>query len=248
MATAITGFGAEQLRLTPQPFQALSLGGNPPLPPAQPYGTPNQDLVPVQRASNAAVAANLTIAASPVYHQLLRLNQTVLGVTSPGTGAPPNSTAGVEAQNPAVSHQVYGGANVNSTVTTAQGPVSFSFTQAPATNTGYQVLQQTFALTPVAKDPPPSAPPSGDPPPASTTSQIADANTTSNKAPAPQSNTSNQAPVSQPVLQSTPSLPASSNPQYVLPANPSLIANIVQTVTQLAASAIYPAPVFSYSA
>jgi len=257
MATAITGFGAEQLKLTPQTFQALALGGSPPVPPAQPYGTPNQNLVPVQRANPPGVPANLTIAAAPVFHALLQLNQTVIGASSPATGSPPNSTADVDAQNKTVLHQVLGGANINSTVTTPNGPVSFNLTQAPAyVTSGYSALQQTLALTPTVSVPKAAqtlaqqATGANDPPPQTTQpgQQTQGPGSGSSGGGQPSSTSGQgQAPQPAPQITSAPSIPPSSQPQYVEPSNPGLVANIVSTVVQLAASAIYPAPVFSFS-
>lgn len=65
MSFAISGFGAQQYRATPQPFQALSLSGSAPEPPRQPYGSLNQTLVPVTRPS-AAIPFSLSLAAAPV--------------------------------------------------------------------------------------------------------------------------------------------------------------------------------------
>jgi hypothetical protein len=54
-----------------------------------------------------------------------------------------------------------------------------------------------------------------------------------------------KAPV--PVLTSTPSLPPSSKPEYILPSSPGLLGRITATVAQIAVSAVYPAPIFSFS-
>ena len=51
-----------------------------------------------------------------------------------------------------------------------------------------------------------------------------------------------------PVLTSAPGVPASSKPHYLLPSSPELVGRLSATVVRFAASAIYPAPLFSFSA
>jgi hypothetical protein len=56
------------------------------------------------------------------------------------------------------------------------------------------------------------------------------------------------APSTQSVPTSAPSYPPSSTPQFVLPSNGASVARIVATVNQIAISAVYPAPIFSFAA
>ncbi|HTA39935.1 MAG TPA: hypothetical protein VK760_12710 [Candidatus Acidoferrales bacterium] len=74
MPFGITGFGAQQTYPAPQIFQALSLSGAPPVPPAPPYGTPNEDLVPVARTGNPVFPANLTVVAHLTYQAVLNVS------------------------------------------------------------------------------------------------------------------------------------------------------------------------------
>ena len=198
MSFAITGFAGEQLRVRPQPFQALSLGGQAPVPPAPAYGTPNANLVPVSRPP--AATANLTLAAEPTFAAILNLGAVALA--RPGIAAPANSTSGVSALNPGVEHQQLGPVGGTPVASAPQGPVSFTLTGPSAS-------------TPTISEPPPATP-----------------------APTP-------APA---IVTSAPSLPPSRSPQYVLPSNPGLVARITATVHQIAVNAVYPAPIFSFSA
>lgn len=50
-----------------------------------------------------------------------------------------------------------------------------------------------------------------------------------------------------PVIVSGPSFPPSSRPQYVLPGNANLIARISALALRFASTAIYPAPIFSFT-
>jgi len=228
LSFAITGFAGEQFRATPQTFQALSLGGAGPVPPAPPYGTPNTQLVPVSRPS--AAPANLTIAAQPAFAAILNLG--VVGVGQPGIQPPSNSTAAVNALNPGVQNQILGPVNGTPIAKVASGPVSFTFAGPPAfITTGLTALQKTLeAVKPVSLKPGLS--------PAQTPLQT---NSTTSSQP-------QQAAPPPPVESSAPSLPPSSTPQYVLPSSPNLIARITSTVAQIAIAAVYPAPIFSFSA
>jgi hypothetical protein len=232
LAFGVTGFAALRLQPQPQVFQALSVGAKPPVPPAQPYGTPNQNLVPVAQ-SPQTVHLNLTLAAQPAFAAILHVNSTIVGSNNAGVASTANSTAAVGARNPAVNVQTQGTSNTPSQVTVASGPISFSLTTTPNyVTSGVDALQQTPQLSA--------------PPPAKTT---APANT-----PAPELDHELQkadaanTPAPQPVPTSAPSIPPSSSPQYVLPASGGAVARIVATVTQLAVSAVYPAPIFSFSA
>ena len=129
MAFGISGFGAPQTAASPQVFQALSLGGNPPQPPAPPYGTPNENLVPVAPGNGRAFPANLTLAAQPAFDALVRINaQTPLDLAHPGlTSGLPNTTPHIAATNPAITYQLQGPApaGISALTTIPQGPVSF---------------------------------------------------------------------------------------------------------------------------
>ena len=220
MAFGVTGFAALQLRPQPQVFQALSLGSQPPVPPAPPYGTPNQKLVPVAQSPQTA-HLNLTLAAAPVFAAILHVNSTIANSSNASVELAPNSTASVGARNPSVNVQTQTTSNTPSHAAVASGPVSFSLTTAPKyVTSALAALQQTPQVT----------------------------------APTPaldhelQKAAAANVPAPQAVPSSAPSTPPSSTPQYVLPANGGAIARIVSTVTQLAVSAVYPAPIFSFSA
>ena len=86
MPFGITGFGAQQTYPAPQVFQALSLSGAPPVPPAPPYGNPNENLVPVARTGNPVFPANLTVVAHLTYQAVLNAS-TQLGPVKPSTAA-----------------------------------------------------------------------------------------------------------------------------------------------------------------
>src|SRR5580704_5365212 len=86
MPFGITGFGAQQSYPSPQIFQALSLSGAPPVPPAPPYGNPNENLVPVARTGNPAFPANLTVVAHLTYQAVLNVT-TALPPVKPATTA-----------------------------------------------------------------------------------------------------------------------------------------------------------------
>ena len=95
----ILGFGGQQLSATPQIFQALSLGGSPPVAPVQPFGTPNPNVVPVQTPpGNAPV--NLTIQAQPTVDAIAALSKAARVSNPPVQGTAPNSTAFVSAKVP----------------------------------------------------------------------------------------------------------------------------------------------------
>jgi hypothetical protein len=129
MAFGISGFGAPQVAASPQIFQALSLAGKPPQPPAPPYGTPNENLVPVGPGNPRAFPANLTLAAQPAFDALVRINaSTTLDVTHPGVrGGLPNTTPHIAATNPTITFQLQGPApsGVPVLASIPQGPVSF---------------------------------------------------------------------------------------------------------------------------
>lgn len=145
MSFGAIGFGGSRLLPQPQTFQALSLGGVAPVAPAPPFGTPNQDLVPVERGAAGSVPANLTIAAQPVFAAILQVNPTVVGVAGAPVGSVPNSTAGVGALNPAVNHEVIDASSGTSPATAAQAPVSFALTAVPAYLTsGVDALPQAL--------------------------------------------------------------------------------------------------------
>ncbi len=199
MSFAITGFAGEQLRAQPQPFQALSLGGRPPVPPAPAYGTPNANLVPVRRP--AAATTNLTLAAQPTFQAILNLGTVALA--RPGITAPANSTAAVSAFNPGVQHQQLGPIGGPPIANVPAGPVSFTLTVAPA------VITRVSTLSPPTTPPTPATQPT-------------------------------------PTAHQTSSTPATR--ATVPPSNPSVVARISATVRQIAVSAVYQAPGFSFSA
>ncbi|HZZ00427.1 MAG TPA: hypothetical protein VFE36_12730 [Candidatus Baltobacteraceae bacterium] len=129
MAFGISGFGAPQLAASPQVFQALSLGGKQPQPPAPPYGTPNENLVPVGPGNIRAFPANLTLAAQSPHDSLARIStQTPLDVAHPSVrGGLPNTTPHIAATNPTITLQFQGPApsGIPNLATAPQGPVSF---------------------------------------------------------------------------------------------------------------------------
>jgi len=147
VAFGISGFGAERTAASPQVFQALSLAGQVPQPPAPPYGTPNQNLVPVTQPGSPAVPANLTLAANSTFTALLRItSQTALSVIHPPVSGGPNTTTGVEATNPAQTFQLQGPApsGVPGEANLPQGPVSFIVTaSSDALTSGAAALTRT---------------------------------------------------------------------------------------------------------
>jgi hypothetical protein len=243
MAFGTIGFGAVQIQPSPQVFQALSLSGAPPLPPAPPYGNPNPNLVPVAQTGNPAVPANLTLAAHPAFSAILKLtNQSLLLYGHPPISGTTNTTSAVGAFNPGVTGQVQGPSptGISGQADVPAGPVSFQLTAAPAnltsgvnalTQTIAQVQQIQAAQAAAANAASANAPSSN--PIASNTN--AGSNPTGG-APAP-----SPAPAPAPVIHgSTVTTPAA--------ASPGLVAKIAQTVQSLAISAIYSGPVFSFSA
>lgn len=384
MAFGVTGFAALRLEPQPQAFQALSIGAQGPVPPAPPYGTPNQNLVPVNQPVAPALPANLTLTAQPFFQAILRINPAVAGA--------PNTTSSVGALNLSVTQigtaaisQPPAATNTSSNAAAASGTVTFS-TNSPATSAlsiavgtrvqtssgtqftvvadtskpGYSAAQNAYVIAPgsssvdatvqavvtgssgnvaaqsITQFSSPGPAPSGianvtnvtafatgtdagaqspllanlqgaissavaqinsnvnqsaptqpqgavsfslTVAPASTTSgaqavaqtpappapqldhelQKAAAAPQAPSSPAPNAPLPNldhelqkalaaYAPAPQPAPTSAPSIPPSSSPQFVLPANGSAVARIVATVTQLAVSAVYPAPVFSFAA
>jgi hypothetical protein len=129
MAFGISGFGAPQVAASPQVFQALSLAGKPPQPPAPPYGNPNENLVPVGPGNVRAFPANLTLAAQPAFDALVRINaQAPLDVAHPEVrGGLPDTTSQIAATNPTITFQIQGPApsGVPALANVPQGPVSF---------------------------------------------------------------------------------------------------------------------------
>lgn len=104
MSITISGFGAQQYQATPQIFQALSLGGGTPAPPKQPFGTPNQNLVPIARTA-AAPTLNLSLQAAPIAAAIEALSEGATGQLAPAVASPalaagaPLSTAFAGAKN-----------------------------------------------------------------------------------------------------------------------------------------------------
>lgn len=154
MAFSISGFGAAQTAAAPQVFQALSLAGRPPIPPAPPYGTPNPNLVPVSLTQNPAVPANLTLSAFPAFQAVLRVTgQSVLALQHPPLAPVPNTTTAIAATNPTITQQDQGqappGLQVNPDL--PQGPISFQLTAPPASEiTG---ALQTLGTLPIKLPP-----------------------------------------------------------------------------------------------
>jgi hypothetical protein len=244
MAFGTIGFGAVQIQPSPQVFQALSLSGAPPLPPAPPYGNPNPNLVPVAQTGNPAVPANLTLAAHPAFSAILKLtNQATLLYGHPPVPATTNTTSAVAAFNPAISGQVQGPSpsGIPGPSDAPAGPISFQLTAAPANLTsGVNALTQTIAQVQQIQ-----------------AAQASAANAASANAPSSNANTSttnggsigaggnpvggSPAPAPAPVVHgSTTTTPAV--------ASPGLVAKIAQTVQSLAISAIYSGSIFSFSA
>jgi hypothetical protein len=238
----IVGFGAQQLSATPQIFQALSLGGSSPVPPALLFGTPNARVVPVQQTSNGVLPLNLTLQAQSTASAIERISRAaslaglspsapqvtapaIPTVSSPPVqSAPANSTAFVGATVP--NEQV-----VSAPVTppgTPPSPVpsaalTFSVVAPPPDQTTTQALAQD-TLTAQAGTP--------SPPPPFTLSNSGDAaHVDAARAAAPQ-------PAAVATASSAPALPP--------PANPSLVQQVVSTVQSLIIGKIYPAPVFSF--
>lgn len=81
MSFAISGFGAQQYRAAPQIFQALSLAGAGPLPPAPQFGSPNQTLVSVTQASSNPLAS-LSLQAQPVAQAVAGISVSAQGLRS----------------------------------------------------------------------------------------------------------------------------------------------------------------------
>lgn len=81
MSFAISGFGALQYRAAPQIFQALSLAGAGPVPPAPQFGSPNQTLVPVSQASSNPLAS-LSLQAQPAAEAVAGISVSIQGLRS----------------------------------------------------------------------------------------------------------------------------------------------------------------------
>jgi hypothetical protein len=276
MPFGITGFGAQQSYPAPQVFQALSLSGAPPVPPAPPYGNPNENLVPVARTGNPAFPANLTVVAHLTYQAVLNVttqipplkpsttakvpvvapnvskidtsqiqepssNQTLLTQLRPEVTAVANTTNSVSAPNPAVAGQVQGPSStgIPARVDLPGGLVSFQILVAPSSVTsGADALNQTIQQIEAAERALQQAPANPNAATANTSSSSSTGGSTSG-APAGSApvSTGNPSPGTPPAPVSTPA-----------PASPGLVAKIVQTVQSLAISAVYSAPVFSFSA
>jgi hypothetical protein len=255
MAFGISGFGALQLSAAPQIFQALSLGGKPPVPPAPPYGTPNPNLVPVTQTGNPAVPANLTLVAHPTFQAILKVtSQTVLQFGHPPIASPPNTTTGVGATNPAVANQVQGPApNGNAGGNVTQGTVSFTLTTAPASETsGVDALEETIAGLQQSEQAILAADAN---PPASSVSTNPNNSVASGNAGYGASGGSTAGSSGTGTGASAPAAPApvakgsgGSGATTPAAASPGLVSKIVQTVQRLAIGAIYSAPVFSFTA
>lgn len=227
MAFGISGFAGEQTRPKPQVFQALSFSGAPPQPPAPPYGTPNQHLVPVSRPASV-LPTNLTLAAQPTFQAILHITSS----QHPLIVGAANSTASLGATNPAVTRQVQGQATGVDLagVHTPQGAVSFGLTVAPANVTsGLQALQQT-------------------------TQQLGQAQAAAQQQPQTQTQPQPQPQIANPPAvqaQSAPApAPAAARATGTTPpvANPSLVNTIVTTLQNIAIGAVYPGSIFSFTA
>ncbi len=262
MPFGITGFGAQQSYPAPQIFQALSLSGAPPVPPAPPYGNPNENLVPVARTGNPAFPANLTVVAHLTYQAVLNATQlpplkpstaakvpvvvpntnAVLTHVRPEVTAVANTTNAVSAPNPAVAGQVQGPSSngIPARIDLPEGLVSFQVLAAPSSVTsGADALNQTIEQIEQAERLLQQAPPNPNTASATTSS----ANTGGSAVAAPSGSpgsTGSPSPGTAPTPVSTASTPG--------PASPGLVARIVQTVQSLAISAVYSTPVFSFSA
>jgi hypothetical protein len=278
MAFGITGFGARQVYPSPQIFQALSLGGAPPVPPNPPYGNPNENLVPVARTGNPAFPANLTLVAHSTYQALLQVqnqvqlvqknpqlasstkgsaaatltaaatpsstsNQTLLTQARPQVPATANSTASVEAPNPAVSGQVQGPSSngIPARIDLPLGQIAFQVLEVPSSVTsGVDALNQTIAsLQPALK--------AAQQPAANPNAANANANGNANGTAASGPANGATAP-GNPASGAPGGTPPATQPTTPAPAAPGLVGKIVQTVQNLAVAAVYSSPVFSFSA
>ena len=262
MPFGITGFGAQQAYPAPQIFQALSLSGAPPLPPAPPYGNPNENLVPVARTGNPAFPANLTVVAHLTYQAVLNATQlpplkastlakvpvvtpntnTVLTHVRPEITAVPNTTNAVSAPNPAVAGQVQGPSStgIPARIDLPDGLVSLQGLAAPSSvSSGADALNRTIEQIEQAERllQEAAANPNAD----SATSSSSSGGSPGGAAPSGSSGS----PVSTSVGAAPAPVPAVSTPA---PASPGLVARLVQTVQSSAISAVYSAPVFSFSA
>jgi hypothetical protein len=245
MAFGISGFGAVQVLPSPQIFQALSLGGLPPVPPAPPYGTPNANLVPVTQTGNPALPANLTLASHATFQAILKVS--TQSVSSPAVTPVPNTTSAVDATNPSVSNTVVGPSLGALPVigNPPQGPVSFSLTVTPANVTsGVNALLQTDAQLQSALAPPPPALSTAPQQPAP--SQAPAQGQGQPQGGAPASNTPAPPPAPAPASGQSAHAPAPHAPVAI--ASASIVAKIVATVQHLAVAKVYPGPIFSFSA
>jgi hypothetical protein len=278
MPFGITGFGAQQSYPAPQIFQALSLSGAPPVPPAPPYGNPNENLVPVARTGNPAFPANLTVVAHLTYQAVLNAttelpplkpstaaklpvvapnadavdtrqiqepsgNQTVLTHVRPEVTAVPNTTNAVSAPNPAVAGQVQGPSStgIPARIDLPEGLVSFQGLAAPSSvSSGADALNRTIEQIEQAERLLQQAAANPNPASANTSSPNSGGSPGSAAPSGSSGSTGSPSTGTAPAPVSTASTPA--------PASPGLVARIVQTVQSLAISAVYSAPVFSFSA
>jgi hypothetical protein len=276
MPFGISGFGAQQVYPAPQVFQALSLSGAPPVPPAPPYGNPNENLVPVARTGNPVFPANLTVVAHLTY-------QAVLNVTAQTAPLKPSTTAKVPVVVPTASKietsQIQEPSSqtlithVRPEVTAV--PNTTNFVSAPNPAVSGQLQGPSSTGLPARIDLPeglvsfqvlavPSSTTSGVDALNQTIEQLQAAERAIESAP-PNPNassandnfgatgTSASASSAQPSpggATGAPSGPPApvSQPSTPAPASPGLVARIVQTVQSLAISAVYSSPVFSFSA
>ena len=248
----IAGFGAQELSATPQIFQALSIGGSPPVPPAPNFGTPNAHAVPVQQASAAGLPLNLTLQAQPTADAIDQIarSASLAGLSSaaptavpavsnpPVPNPPPNTTAFVGATDP--NEQIVQGnptpPNAPPPAPDSQPAVNFTVVAPPPDQTTTQTLAQD-AIAP----PPQTGPPA--PPPPYTLSNSGDGHDASAKSATPVS-TPSAVTTTQPATSATTA--ESSTQTLAPPANPSLVQQVTSTVQSLLIGKIYPAPVFSF--
>ena len=250
----IAGFGAQQLTAAPQIFQALSLGGSPPVLPVYLFGTPNARVVPVQQTSNGTVPLNLTLQAQDTANAIARLSQSAslagLGTPLPNAlvahppvqGGTPNTTTFVGATVPNVQQQI-GNVTPPNAPPPANQPaaVTFNVTAPPPDQTTTQAIaQQTLAPQPQSGPPPP--------PPPYTLSNSGDANAGDSKTQQQSNPTSPQA-ASTAVADQSAAPPSVTSTTSIPPAaNPSLVQQVVSTVQSLLIGKIYSTPVFSFYA
>lgn len=223
MSFTISGFGARQIEAAPMPFQALSLDAAPPVAPAPPFGSPNNDLVAVRSAQGAAPLFSLSLQAAPAAAAIEAITTGAVpqapAVSSPPVqSVPPLSTAFTGAQNP--------------NVLVASGP-SGSALGVQTPQVGGVPPEGLVALVPQNSAQPNEAAlilPLPSPAPAQ------------EAAGARNGQVQNGASIAQ-----TGSRASSPNALPVT-TQAQAIAKIVETVKQLAVSAVYPQPIFAFTA